>query len=88
MRISYNCYFIQTPYGIDIKLFISHTKRVNLCMAFIEFIDKPLILTRNKPGGRFFSKNSGQDFTGNKKNDQCDHNNKRSIPHLSFESLG
>ena len=48
MRISYNCYFIQSFIESISNFFISHTKRVNLCIAFIKFIDKFLILTRNK----------------------------------------
>jgi len=86
VRISYNCYFIQIPYGIDIKLFVSHTKRVNLWIVFIKFIDELLILTSNN-SRRFCFKKSSQYFTSNKEKDQCDHNNKRSIAQLFLESL-
>jgi hypothetical protein len=72
MRISYNCYFIQPSYGIDIKVFISHTKRINFCIVFIKFIDKLLVLTRNNHRRRCFFKNSCEDLASSKKNAQCD----------------
>ena len=86
MRIPDNCYFIQPLYGIDSKLFVSHTKRVNLCIVFIKLIDELLILTYNN-SRKFLFKKSSQYFTGNKKNDQCDQHNKRSIAQLFLESL-
>ena len=88
MGITYDCYFIKILHGIDINLFISHTKRVDFCIIFIKFIDKFLILARNKHRRGYFSKNSCQYFPNNKKTDKCDQNNQRSVAHLPLESPG
>ena len=67
MRITYDCNFVYISYFVYVNLFISHTKIVNAIKISIKFIDKFLILTRNKHNWRFFFKYSNKYLSNSKK---------------------